>query len=277
MHAKSSDLVRLDRRAFLRGSVITAAVAILAACGGNPDATKSAATTVATASSTSGLSHRRPPLFGLPPAPETFTPPTGTPTTPLLIFTGDSLTYGDHVQRTETYPAQTIALLAPARYDAVNLGMNADRIASLNMRADTTIDPLYAASRSKNIVVLWGGGNDLAVDASADETFARLVTFGQARRRVGFTVVVLTLLPRTGLLGGMSKEEFETRRQGLNASMRQNLAMFADALADVAAAPTFSAVSITANREYFATDETHLIAKGYSIIAPIVKTTILTL
>src|SRR5258708_3659941 len=66
------------------------------------------------------------------PVAETFATPTGTPTTPLILFVGASMVYGLGVQRTETFPAQTMALLAPATYDAVNLGvMNGVTLAEL--------------------------------------------------------------------------------------------------------------------------------------------------
>jgi lysophospholipase L1-like esterase len=202
-------------------------------------------------------------------------PPTGTPTTPLILFVGASMVYGLGVPRTETFPAQTMALLAPTMYDAVNLGvMEGVTLAELLPRAPKTIDPLYAASRSKNILVL-GGTNDLGAGATVDEAFARMVIFCQARRRVGFKVVVLTILPNSVPLSG--GRTYENERQHYNANIRSELASYADALADVSADPTIGAAGAQMNREYYQSDGTHPTAKAYAIVARIVKAAILTL
>ncbi|MGI8858271.1 MAG: SGNH/GDSL hydrolase family protein [Thermomicrobiales bacterium] len=200
---------------------------------------------------------------------------TGTPTKPLLVFVGASMVYGLGVQPTETFPAQTIALLAPAMYDAVNLGvMGGVTLAELLPQAPRTIDPLYAASRSKNIIVL-GGTNDLGAGASVDEAFAKMVTFCQARRKVGFKIVALTILPNSVPLSG--GRTYENERQRYNTSIRTNLTTLADALADVSADPTIGVAGAQMNRVYFQSDGTHPTAKAYSIVAGIVKTAILTL
>ncbi len=200
---------------------------------------------------------------------------TGTPTRPLIVFVGASMVYGLGVQPTETFPSQTVALLAPAMYDAVNLGvMEGVTLAELLPQAPKTIDPLYAANRGTNIVVL-GGTNDLGAGASVDEAFAKMVAFCQARRKIGFKVVVLTILPNSVPLSG--GRTYENERQRYNTYIRTSLTTFADALADVSADPTIGAAGAQANRTYYQSDGTHPTAKTYSIVAGIVKAAILTL
>jgi lysophospholipase L1-like esterase len=296
----------LPRRRVFLGATAIAATTFAAACGSNRTATDtpkstpvtpiapttaipapttptSAATAIASVTTTSPAPTAAATPAGTPtaaarsslPVPETFVPPTGTPTTPLIVFVGASMVYGLGVQRTETFPAQTIAMLAPATYDAVNLGvMTGITLAELLPLAPKTIDPLYAASRSRNILVL-GGTNDLGAGASVDEAFARMVIFCQARRRIGFKVVALTILPNSVPLSG--GRTYENERQHYNANIRTELASYADALADVSADPTIGAAGAQLNREYYQSDGTHPTARAYAIVARIVKAAILTL
>lgn len=258
----------LTRRRVLLGAAAIAANA-LAACGGEVSVIPSA-----TAIPRAGT---RVAPVSVPPVAEVFAPPPGSPVTPLIVFVGDSIVYGENLLRTETFPAQTMALLAPARYDAVNLGVRGQMVVELDALAPGTVDPLFAAGRGANIVVACIGTNDLTRGAGDTPTYDGIVAFGQGRRRVGFKVVMATILPRTGLLGTVAERRFEAERQAVNARIRSNLAGFADALADVGADPTIGAPGATANREYFQGDGTHPTARGGGIIAGIVTAAILTL
>lgn len=291
----------IRRRDLLFGAATTAAAALITACGSGSSATDTPKPAVPTVPPT--------PTTGITPSPTvapttaplttatiaptaiatpastasvavatvgtTLATATGSPTAPLIVFAGSSLTIGFGIPPTENYPAQTIALLAPAKYDAVNLGVNGRPTSTMISLAAKNIDPLYAASRSKNVVVMWEGGNDLLQGASAEEAYANIVKFCQGRRSVGFEVVVLTLLPRTSYV--REGTDFEADRDVINMSIRRNLASFADALADVGADPTIGIAGAQANSEYYQPDGTHLVRKGYSIVADIVKAAIVAL
>src|SRR5260370_194042 len=82
----------------------------------------------------------------------------------------------------------------PRHHPAVD-GPPSSTLAAMPDQAPTDLDPPYAASRSKNIVVLFDFHPDLYTGVSVEETFARIVTFCQARRKVGFKVVIGTLTP----------------------------------------------------------------------------------
>ncbi len=155
--------------------------------------------------------------------------------TPLIVFAGASVTAGLGVRRSEAFPARTIALLAPAAYDAVTVAVSGRTVHTVAATAPTEIDPLYDPHRAGNTVVLYAGLNDLCAGAGIDETLARLAAFAQGRRRVGFTVVLGTLLPSTVDPG--PGESYEARRQRVNERLRADTARFADALADLGADP----------------------------------------
>lgn len=263
----------LTRRRVLLGATALA-VNALAACGGVPVATDTPqpATTIAAAFDpvTAVTPSRAVPTVG-----RTLPATTSAPTTPLIVFAGASITASFGVQRTDAFPAKTIALLAPARYDAVDVAVSGETVRTWNTTASGVIDPLYAASRTTNLVVFYAGLNDLHAGASVEETTARIVTFGQARRRAGFRVVIGTLLPSTVHLA--SGNEYEAARQRVNASLRAQVARFADALADIGADPTIGVASAATNREYYLRDGIHPTGEGHSIIAAIVKRAILAL
>jgi lysophospholipase L1-like esterase len=202
---------------------------------------------------------------------------TGTPTTPLVVFEGGSVPYGVGVADTENFPNQTVALLAPTVYDAVNLARSGGTtLRALTESAPGDVDLLYAASRRMNIIVLFNGSGDLASGQSAADTFAQVDTFCQGRRRVGFKVVVATILPR-GDLAAAPQRAYEAARQDYNALLRTNGTRVADALADVAADATLSMASVTANPVYYQSSGTNLTAAGHRIIAGIVAAAIRTL
>ncbi|MHB8645571.1 MAG: hypothetical protein ACYDAR_07270 [Thermomicrobiales bacterium] len=313
----------LTRRRLLLGATAIAANALVTACGGGSSATNTPPPAPSPTTAPTPILATAIPPTAVPAATATLVPPTVAPTVaptivpttpptvaatpaataslsaqavtsrlattttaptlPLIVFAGAGATNGAGLPPLATYPTQTIALLAPAQYDAVNLGMAGPSpwtLAIMNDQAPTNIDPLYAASRSKNIVVLFDFHNDLYTGVSVEETFARLVTFCQARRKVGFKVVIGTLTPGEAIppVQGRPSQDYEPVRQGVNTLIRTNLASFADALADVGADPTIGAPGAAANTKYFQRfDYFRLTPQGASIVAEIVKTAILTL
>lgn len=64
--------------------------------------------------------------------------------------------------------------------------------------APTNIDPLYNSSSPKNIVVIWGGTNDIANSQQPADVYANLVSYVAARHAVGWKVLVATMLSRIG-------------------------------------------------------------------------------
>lgn len=180
----------------------------------------------------------------------------------LVLFDGDSLTYGLESTGGQTYPAQCMALL-PAAIDSTNFGIPSQLLATMLANAPSKIDPYFDLRRPKQVVVIWGGTNDLSIGTAEATVYSNTVAYCQARQAAGFKVVVLTTLPRTGNTVG----NFETLRQSLNTSIRSNWATFADALADVGNDPTIGQAGDTANLTYYYTDGIHLINAGYAIVA----------
>lgn len=246
---------RLTRRGVLLGAAAMT-VDLLAGCGG-----------------IAGVADTDAPVGTAPGAPLPSAPPgggagtIGPPTNPLIIFAGASVVAGLGVPRADAFPAQTIALLAPTRYDAVTVAVSGRTVHTVAAIAPMEIDPRYAPSRASNIVVLYAGLNDLCGGASVEETLTRLATFGQARRRIGFMVVMGTLLPST--VDGGPGESYEARRQRVNVRLREETSRYADALADFAADLAIGAPGAATDRKYFQADGIHPTSAGHHALATV--------
>ena len=181
----------------------------------------------------------------------------------LVVFDGCSLVDDAGVARDAGMPAQVMALL-PGGLDMKNLGVGGQTTQMMAADAAAEVDPLFAASRRRNILVCWEGTNDLILGTAspydARQAYRHLAAYCKARQRAGFRVVICTVLPR-----GRSAAFYEARN-ALNAELRAHWRSFADALADVAANMTIGADGAETDATYYR-DTVHLTAAGYAIVA----------
>ncbi len=191
-----------------------------------------------------------------------------------IIFDGDSLTSGTGSTDGQNYPFQTLSALNAnaAVFCHHNDGTAGHEVSAMAASASANIDKRFKAGLN-NIVVCWGGTNDLYFEASAETVYGRIVNYCQARRNAGFKAVVATILPRSN---AGTPAGFNAARLTLNTSIRDNWATFADALADLAANATIGDAGDEQNIIYY-TDLVHMTNAGYAIVAGIVKDAILTL
>jgi lysophospholipase L1-like esterase len=138
--------------------------------------------------------------------------------------------------------------------------------------ATTSVDPRLSPLWPRNVLVIWGGTNDMNAGATGAATYANLVAYCNARRAAagaaGLKIVVLTTIART--LTAISDAQFEIDRLAYNALIRANYATFADALVDIATDTHFDAPADTNDTTYYV-DKTHLTVAGYAIVAAAVK------
>lgn len=177
----------------------------------------------------------------------------------LIVFDGNSMTDGAY----STYPATTLAALSTG-WAGLNFGVSGQTTIGMLADAAAQIDTHYLSTRPKNIVVCWEGSNDLKLGATRADAQARLVQYCQERQAAGWSVVILTILPRrqSGL-----PATFEDDRTAINAYILANYASFADAVADVAAV---AEMADPTNTTYYA-DGVHPTALAYNtLIAPVV-------
>lgn len=193
---------------------------------------------------------------------------------PRMIFDGNSLSsLDDSGHAPNRYMYQTGVKLLPDLYECKYVASGGRTTANMIADAATRVDALYDAARPNNIVVAWEITNDLFFGASAATAYSNIVTYCQGRQAEGFEVVVLSVLPRSGV--GVPST-FEADRQTVNTNMRANWASFADALADVGADDTIGVAGADLDTTLYV-DGVHMTDAGYGIVAGIVKDAIQTL
>ncbi len=180
---------------------------------------------------------------------------------PQVIIEGDSLSTGTG-SGSFTY-ADQLAKKMGGQADFVFKATSGDRLGGGIGRDAASNANAFDNSRRDNVVVLWGGTNDLHGGASGADTYNKLVQTAQAYKDKGFKVVVLTSIQ----LGENHTAEDE-QRLDFNNRIRNGGGPW-DSVVDVASLPQFSDRNDAAagNRQYYAGDGTHLTAAGYGLIA----------
>lgn len=114
----------------------------------------------------------------------------------------------------------------------------------------------------RNILVLWGGTNDISGSSGAT-VYAAYASYCATARANGWKVVAVTMLPRN--TGGN-----ETNRTDFNTLLRANWSNFADALADVDLCSLMNTVASTASA-YYEADRIHPSELGNRVLGTILQ------
>lgn len=179
-----------------------------------------------------------------------------------LVFDGDSLTVG--VGGTHSYATGVTPTDAGASYTKTITAVSGRTVGTMTDKAFSEVDILLSLY-SRNIVVLWGGVNDLLYPVTPDIVLNRIRSYCISRRRAGWQVIVCTLASLNGQ---------ETNRLALNVLLRAHWTEFADGLADLGADANIGPLNAYTNGAYFYSDGIHLIDAGYSIVAGLVQSTV---
>ncbi len=181
---------------------------------------------------------------------------------PTIVYVGDSLTAG----ATGTHPYTHYVNLAPWQgmsWTSFNIGVSAKTVEAMSADAWRTLDPLRGAGLS--VAVIWAGTNDLANNhAPPDQVFLTLSRFADRERKLGFKVLVMTMISRVGA---------DPEKNPYNAMIRAYWKDFADGLIDIAANPVLGANGAFRNPEFFS-DGIHLTDKGYALVGAQVETAV---
>jgi lysophospholipase L1-like esterase len=175
-----------------------------------------------------------------------------------IVCDGDSLTLG--LQNGATpYPSQLQDLLNPVLWDMRNFGVSGQTLTNMLSDVTTQVDVWHNSIRPREIVILWGGSNDIADGATAAAVENSIQTYCSGRKAAGFSVIACDILPRTGIGGGQ-----ETVRTTVNTWLSTNYPSFADGFANLA---TNASLSNYNDTNYFNADKTHLTTAGYAVVA----------
>ncbi|MBM3146793.1 MAG: SGNH/GDSL hydrolase family protein, partial [Actinobacteria bacterium] len=187
----------------------------------------------------------------------------------LIVFDGDSLTYGTGAGPGEDYPSVALQRL-PGRITAINVAVPGQEWGDMLDDAAGEIDPLLAPAARHNIVVVWAGTNDLNRTHTAKRIWAEIERYCRDRRLRGWKVVILTVLSRIPTRSG---SRFERQRRLLNHAIRERRPAVADAVADVAHDKRIGDYAGFAAAQY-KSDGIHNNAAGNAVIAEVVVETL---
>lgn len=138
----------------------------------------------------------------------------------------------------------------------------------LIIRGPVEVDTKFSNVARINIVVVWVGVNDIAInDKSADFTFMKLVTYCIERRNKGWKVIVCT---EVSMKGKGSNGECDLTRGIYNHLINTRWQEFADGVADLSGNPEIGAVGAYHDTTHFC-DGIHLTNSGTTIVAGIVN------
>lgn len=198
-----------------------------------------------------------------------------------ILCWGNSLTFGTGASAGSDYPSQMHALYVADNYPGIiirNQGTSGDRLSVMEGNYQEQVGNYFEYTNyENNIIVFWELTNELffnsAVADDALEVFYRLCS---RMRRQGWTVVVLTVLPRSD---ASTPAGFEAARQVVNADLRVSarLGQQFDVLVDVAADTRIGDAGDELDTTYYNADKVHMIGAGYALISTAVKDAVDTL
>jgi len=194
-----------------------------------------------------------------------------------IVTDGNSLTAESAARTGQDYPSQLIPLLTPSigRYDTFNVAIGGQITPYLFSTAPSRVDSLLDKSRPRSILVFWEGSNHLTDVSngvvSAQIAFEEISRYCRARRAAGWTVVVLTVLPRSDTY---AVSNFEQRRVLLNSLIRAHWTEFSDALADVALNSSIGSAGSEIDTGFYNPGRVHLNSRGNAVVASVVRNAI---
>lgn len=195
-----------------------------------------------------------------------------------IVFEGDSLTEADRGTSpfVNSYPQQLAALLTDGIH-FWNTGVSGQTLAQMDTDKATQIAPFYASGIAKNIVVLWGGTNDMAQgvgNQTAATALSRLYALGDYYLSAGWQVVLLDCLPRSDAAAGAG---FAAKRTTFNADFATNAAAHCTVPVRVSQISGIGADGDSDVTTNYDGDKVHLNATGHGLIAAAVETALGTL
>lgn len=189
-----------------------------------------------------------------------------------VICHGDSLTAGYNsssgllTATGATYPGVLARALGP-KWRVTNIGTGGWPLGALIGEAPAKVDPLFDPSLKENVLIVFGGTNDLGGGhKSAAAAYADLISYCRARR-AAHPWRILVVTPPVAAYPGVYPADFDTQMVQYDALIRRNWHWFADGIVDVGADPRLGKPGAEHNAVYFSDkDFTHLTDAGYAIV-----------
>jgi len=165
-----------------------------------------------------------------------------------------------------TYPAVLARTLGPA-WHVRSVGTGGWNFGPLTGEAPSKIDPLFDPRLAQNVLIIFGGTNDLGgAHESAGTCFRKLVAYCRARK-AAHPWRILVVTPPVAAYPGVYPADFDAQMVQYGALIRRDWRSFADGVVDVQADFRLGAPGAEHNPAYFSDkDFTHLTDAGYAIV-----------
>ncbi len=182
---------------------------------------------------------------------------------PQVICDGNSLTVGTGLNEHQSYPAQLRNEFG-VECNVIQIGVSNQKTSDMTADFWSEIAPMYSENRSRNVIICWEVGNDVAAGTNASTAAANVAAYATAARAVGFEVIVGTGIKRTTAADTGTNAVLASA----NALIRSQWTTYADGLADFAEEPELQDPT---NIVYFQSDAINLTASGATIAKNVVR------
>lgn len=146
-------------------------------------------------------------------------------------------------------------------WTVTNVGVAGEFLSTMLANAPASVDTRFNPAIANNIVVIWGGSNDIANAHQPVDVYANMVSYVAARHAKGWKVIVVTMIARVG---------WDQKKNALNALIIANTAG-ADAIVDMSNTPIGVDSGYLSTR-WFNPDEIHPVTDAVVIYeAPMIS------
>jgi hypothetical protein len=194
-----------------------------------------------------------------------------------VVFVGDGLTLGkgseaggsgfslsyDNYIYYPTFNGQPLVSRNISKWPQTLQDMYDNRVTD----TEVFLNPISFVNGSENIIVLWGGTDDIYFHGtSSASVYTLMQTFTTALQANGWKVILLTMISRSGV---------DTQKNTLNALILGGGSE--DGIADLTSLTDISADGAYADTDFFDPGGLYLNSEGYKLVAGVVQTAIETL
>jgi lysophospholipase L1-like esterase len=148
---------------------------------------------------------------------------------PQIIVVGDSIAYSSGASSQINALYNILQKMVPVGWLVRNIAVPGSSAADLVTNYATTIAPLFSSGRTKNILLVVSGTNDINAGTSAAVTYTSLGSLVSSAHATGFTVLLNTVITRAGSPG--TTANWTSQWTTLNTDIVAN-SIGADAIAD---------------------------------------------
>ena len=142
---------------------------------------------------------------------------------------------------------------------------------ALQMIADgPTLDRTFDACAPRNVLIFWGGSNDIESGATAATTWSRIQQFCTERRATGWRVLLLPIIDRVAA----NQSFFDTERQTLTGLITAGWPAVADGFVDLTVNPNVGSLGARTNATYYQADNIHLTPVANQLVGELVAPTL---